>query len=491
MLVTDICRRLSGLPLALELAAARLRHLPLGALRSRLETGLDDLVDTQPLDGRRSMEETLNWSISSLPGDEVAVLTRCAVFPDGWRLDAAQALCGPELDVVTATSGLVDKGLVFLDARAASAAEVPRWLMWDVVREFVLDPRVASDVRAPYQRFFLQLMQTTAANVGREEDWFLLLLREQANVRAALTWAEEDHDAETLLRLANGMWLFWQANGDLSEGRHWFAAGLSLDPSAPEDVGMTALWGDAWLAYHQGDDQAADACAVRLRALALRHRDAAGQRNAATLQGMLAISRDEPARAIGFLEQALGLARDLDEPWILATSLLNLGLGRLSAGDTDRARTALGEALGRYDGMGDERFHARCLGYLGLTCLMEEDHARAGSLFRQSLRAFHRLGEPAGIAEGLVGIAAVDAADGHPARGATIAGAAERLRERFAGRELPLERRTTARYLDTAHAQIGAEAWAAAWQHGRDLSVDQSVHLALRSPEEPPKRPSR
>jgi tetratricopeptide (TPR) repeat protein len=194
---------------------------------------------------------------------------------------------------------------------------------------------------------------------------------------------------------------------------------------------------------------------------------------------MVAISREDSALAVTLLEEALDVARRLGRDWILATSLLNLGLGYLSGGATDPARAVLAEALAMYEQLGDERFHARCLGYLGLASLVEDDSQRARALFGQSLRAFHGLREPGGTAEGLAGLAAVHAATDHLALAATLAAAGERLRESFAGRELPLDRRTVGRYLAAARTQLGTEAWAEAWRRGWDLALDDAVELGL------------
>jgi hypothetical protein len=154
-------------------------------------------------------------------------------------------------------------------------------------------------------------------------------------------------------------------------------------------------------------------------------------------------------------------------------------MGHLAAGDTGRARAVIGEALTAYEQLGDERFRARCLGYLGFASLVEDDPERARALFGQSLTAFRQLAEPGGTAEGLVGLAAVDAATGNLTRAAQLGGAGGRLRESYSGRELPLDRRITDRYLASAEARLGAEAWAEAWAKGRDLPLSDAVDLAL------------
>jgi tetratricopeptide (TPR) repeat protein len=242
---------------------------------------------------------------------------------------------------------------------------------------------------------------------------------------------------------------------------------------------MTALWGLGWLAYHQTDETAAEEAAVRLADLAQRHQDNRARRNALTLRGMVAISRDDGGKAVNLLQDALNLARRVGERWLLATSQLNLGLAHLSMGDTDSARAAIGEALRAYEDIGDQRFHARCLGYLGHAALIDRDTNQASALLRSSLTAFRHLAEPGGTAEGLVGLAAVHALHGNPTRAAMLAGAAERLRDSYAGRQLPLDARVSGQYLALAEDLLEPKEWSRAWAEGRELPLDSAINLAL------------
>ncbi|MBA2532920.1 MAG: helix-turn-helix domain-containing protein, partial [Nocardioidaceae bacterium] len=374
--VAEICRLVSGLPLPLELAAAHVRYLPVGLLRDRLRSGMTD--------ARHVVREAVAWSVSSLSADQRDVLAMAATFQAGWRLDGLEALC-EGADVVEALGALADRSLVLLDP----ATPTSRWRMLDVVREIAADleperpPR-----RTAFVSYYLRLLEQVRSNVGQERSWYQVLAAEEPNVRQALTWAEQDGDAATLLELASRMWLFWQARGALAEGRDWLGTGLAVEPPAEPALRASALWGLAWLAYHQADDDAAEAAGRDLAALAAELGDLVTRRNALTIAGMVAIARDRPHDAIAALTEALGVARVLDQPWILATSLLNLGLGHLALGEPARARPVLGEAVQRYDEIGDERFHARCLAYLGLASLLEGDPDRAGALFAQSLRSF-------------------------------------------------------------------------------------------------------
>jgi predicted ATPase/DNA-binding XRE family transcriptional regulator len=468
-LVAEICRLVGGLPLPLELAAAHLRYLPLDLLRDRLRAGLTD--------ARHVVQDAVTWSLASLNAEQRAVLAAAAMFPAGWGVDGLRAVAGG-VDVIDALSALTDRGLVWLDEGTATPS--PRWRMLDVVREIIagLEPERHAR-RAPFVQYYLDLLDEAGARLGQERSWYQALAAEEPNVRHALNWAENDGDATTLLALATRMWLFWQARGGLAEGRHWLALGLTMQPPAPPTLRATALWAFAWLAYHQADDDSADSAGRELETLAAAHADPAIRRNALTINGIVAIARDQPHEAVARLSEALAVARDLNQPWILATSLLNMGLGHLALGEPKMARLALGEALAAYAEIGDQRFHARCLGYLGLTSLLEADPERAGALFAQSLRAFADLSEPAGVAEGLSGMAAAAAATGRAERAATLGGAAERLRESIAARELPLERRATAPHLVSAERQVGSAAWHRAWDSGRDLTQTAAVSFAL------------
>jgi predicted ATPase/DNA-binding XRE family transcriptional regulator len=465
--VADVCRILSGLPLPLELAAAHLRYLPLDLLRDRLGTGLTD--------ARTVVEEAVNWSVSSLSGEQRAVLATAAMFEAGWELGALEAVSS-DVDVVEALGALADHSLIGL----LPGGGAPRWRMLDVVRSVALrlEPERPGQ-REAFTSYYLALLAGANAKLGEEEHWYQVLAAEEANVRRALAWAESDGDATTVLTLATGMWLYWQARGGLDEGRDWLDRGLNLRPPAERPLRAAALWGLAWLAYHQGDDDAAEEAGRQLATLAEDSGDQAIRRNSLTIAGMVAIARDQPEGAVSRLADALDVARGVGQPWIQATSTLNLGIAYLALDAPEQARPVLGEALSQYREINDERFHARCLGYLGLTSLMEDDSSRAGALFSQSLRAFVDLDEPGGTAEGMAGLAAVAAATNEPYRAATLAAAAERLRETVAARELPLERRALAPYLTKAKQDLGSTEWARSWKAGRELELPAAVSLAL------------
>jgi predicted ATPase/DNA-binding XRE family transcriptional regulator len=471
--VAEICALTNGLPLPLELAAAHVRYLPITMLRDRLRSGLSD--------ANRVVEDAVGWSVSSLSDIDRGVLTAVAMFVAGCSLDALRAVC-PGTDALASLRALSDNSLVVLQRDDAT----PRWRTLDVVREVITGPGSADAARrAAYTDFYVRLVSELSERVGHEEAWYRMLAAEEPNIRTALGWAAAEGDANTLLTLATGLWLFWQARGALDEARRWLALGLGLQPGAEAALRLKALWGSAWLAYHQGDDDAAEAAGDELARIAEQCADDSARRNALTIAGMVAIARDATEQAVLLLTEALHVAGRLDQPWILATSTLNLALGQLAAGSIAPARSLLGEAIRRYEAIGDRRFQARSIGYFGLAALLDADPERARALFRQSLAAFRDLGESSGIAEGLAGLAVVAAATDQPRAAATLASAADRLRQAVAARELPLERRIAARYLGSAAKQIGRDAWDEAWLRGQELTAEEAVAEALDQNERP------
>ncbi|GAB4003096.1 helix-turn-helix domain-containing protein [Nocardioides ultimimeridianus] len=358
----------------------------------------------------------------------------------------------------------------------AEFVEMARGRANDVRRE--LD----AEFRRRFVAWHVDRVSALADHVGSEEQWYAVLDADGPNLAVALRWAEEAGDTEVFLRLCVGLWRYWQARGDLAGGRAWLERGLAGVPPASPATRTDAWWGLAWLSLQQGDDARAARCAAELDALADEVQDGAVRRNAATVRGMVALARAEIAAASASLDQALDLARHLDQPWLLATSLLNVGIASIGAGETARAREVLGEALREYAELGDERFRARSLGYLGLAALVDVDPARAEALYVQSLAVFDGLGEPKGIAEALTGLADAAALRGDPARAARLGGAAERIWESFGGRALPVERRVSESVLGAARQHADATVWAEAWTSGRALRQDEAIALAQDVP---------
>ncbi|MFL5799443.1 MAG: ATP-binding protein [Actinomycetota bacterium] len=485
--VADICRRVDGLPLAIELAAARVKHLPLRALRDQLENRLRVLVGG-PRDlpqRQQAMRDTVAWSYELLEAPERELFRRLSIFAGGWTLEAAETVCdagGQGRDVLAGTSALVDKSLVFLSG--ASGAE-PRYGMLDVIHEYAAERRDAGgDSDALGRRHadcFLRLAEEAEPELGGTEQgaWFRRLDDDHENLRAALRWSIAHGETDTALRLSGALWQFWRHRGDVTEGRSWLEAALGLDVAADAPARGKALWGAGWLAYHQGDFDRSESIGVELHESALRLGDRLGVRNGLTILGKVATARERYAEAIDPFREALAICREVGPQWLLATSLFNLGTAELLVGDAEQGQALFEEALALYRELGDAHFSARVLGYLAYPALQGGDVERARSLTATSLGLSVELADTWGIAEGLERISAVHAARGEPDRAARVAGAAKSVRETIAMEPMPEDEALIARSLAGARAELGEASWNAAWSRGRSMSFADAMEDAL------------
>lgn len=342
-------------------------------------------------------------------------------------------------------------------------------------------PDLGAGFRRRFVQWHLDRIEALGDSVGNEEQWYAVLDADAANLDVALRWADEATDRASVLRLAIGLWQYWQARGALEKGRGWLERGL-VEPAASDPATrLRGLWGLAWLAYEQGDDEGAARAGVAMTRLAEKTGDPVAHRNAHTVAGIVALAAERSDDAIREFELALAFAQAADVRWLLATSHLNLGIARLAASTPEEARTEIATALAHYEDLGDERFRARCLGYLALANVTEGKPEHAHALYVQSLAVFEVLDEAKGIAEGLTGLATVAAATGDARRAAVLAAAAERLRETTTGRAMPVERRVSAEFLARASSAVAAQDWEAWWVEGRALRLPDAITLALDS----------
>jgi non-specific serine/threonine protein kinase len=316
---------------------------------------------------------------------------------------------------------------------------------------------------------------------GADQDsWFRRLSEDQENLRVAIRTSLDKGDAETALRFAGSLWLFWRAHGDIAEGRSWLREALALKGGSVA-TRTTALWGAAWLAYHRGEYEDAAALGDRLFDLSESGHDPIVTRHALTVQGMVAMadSRYEDARAS--FERTVHLLRPIGQNWLLATSLMNLGTASVHTRDGARARELLDEAIEIYEKLGDRHFSSRASVQLGFAWMVDGDLARASELIGESIRTFFELEDRWGTTESIEAMAAVRAAQGAADRAARIGGAGEALRATLTVLALPFEVESTSPFMNTARATLGEEAWQRAWEEGRAMSLEDAVDYALEA----------
>ena len=506
--VAEICRRLDGLPLALELAAVRLRHLPLATLREQLDHRLDLLVGGPPdLPARhQAMRDTVAWSYDLLQPGEQRLFRQLSVFAGGWTLMAAESICKTEDDgggLLSNLSVLVDNNLVTVQGRVGDEA---RWGMLDVIREFASEQAQTHgeviELARRHTTVFAELAEAAEPELGqsRQEWWYRRLQAEQDNLRAAIAWSLEHEEVVLAQRLAGALWLFWRRHGDYSEARLWLDRALRADRgrvrAAPGRIGSRGfsapagdspfrrkvLWGDAWISYYQGDYAHASRLGDELLQVAQSDHDQLGIRNGLTVRGIVALAEGRFTDALAPLEEAVRICREVCSPWLLATSLLVLGMATLHGPDLTRSRKLLAEALRGYRDLGDNLFVARTTGYLGYVALLRGDLHAARRLFMASLRGFRQLGERFGIAEELQAISVLSAAEGQDGRAAELAGAAHALWDSMSAQPLASDRAIASGYLDAARRRSGASKWRSAWQRGQAMGIHQAVTYALGKP---------
>jgi non-specific serine/threonine protein kinase len=487
--VVAICRRLDGLPLAIELAAARVGHLPLAALLMRLERRLP-LLTGGPLDQParlRTMRDAIAWSHDLLAPDEQRLYRRLAVFVGGCTLEAAEYVGRAETDgsswphpVLDGLAALVGKSLLWQDAQA----DEPRYRMLETIREYGLEQLTASDeaeaVRRRHAEWCLTLAEQSHAGIPGPDQrpWLERSEVEHDNFRSALAWLLEQGDVEAAQRLTGALHRFWYVAGHLSEGRIWAERALAGGPPTPPATRARALLAAGWLAWAQGDHvQAVDR--VQPSLIAFRELDqTSGIAEGLYVLGMVAEDRGDYPQATALLTEALGLFRALGAtPWV--GFLLNaLGLVTYEQGDGERATAFFAEALEQFRAAGETSGTAYALTNLGKIALAAGDFDQAAARYRESLALRKELGEPVSLAGCLRGLAIVAASSGQPGVAARLFGAAESLRERIG---LP-QPRHHARYehaVRVCREALGEERLRASWQAGRHLLLETAVTEAM------------
>ena len=473
-LIEDVCARLDGLPLAIELAAARIKVLPPAAILARLGQRLD-LLSAGPRDAperQQTLRAAIGWSYDLLDVPERRLFAELGVFAGGFTLEAAEAVCGPRaLDGIAA---LTDHSLV---TRAAAG----RFGMLETVREYALERLAESGeadaVRDRHARAFAALMEGAEAGLHSRElpAWLARLEADLDNLRAAVRHAAATGDAAVALGLVAALWRFWAARGNLSEWRALATAALATGEGPPE-LRVRAVNAAGVLASEQGDFAAAQAHFEEglelARALGARDRIASSGSNLANL----AIYAGDYAKAIGLYEEATVIARELGDERLQSLMLQNLGLAHEGAGHRQRAVPLLEESLALARHVADPA-HITSIQSSLARVLLDDDPLRAHDLLRESLKTAQQLGDRTGIVFSLE-TAALAAAD--PRTGAQLLGAAGALRAAGGAIRQPDEEPWAERARSTLTATLGPEAFATALTEGAGLTAPEAITQALK-----------
>jgi predicted ATPase/DNA-binding SARP family transcriptional activator/DNA-binding CsgD family transcriptional regulator len=435
--VAEIVRRLDGLPLAIELAAARSRYESPEALLAVLGRRLEVLTGgPRDLPARlRTLRDAIAWSHDLLSATERAIFRRLAVFAGGGTVEAAEYV-SRELRVEsreTETQSL-DSRLSTLDSIVslaeksllawATGEDEPRLSMLETIREFGLEQLAASEeeaaVRAAHAHYFLGLAERSREELEgpRAVPWLDRLEAEHDNLRAALQWALEAEDGATALRLAAALALFWQLRGHLAEGRRWLEQALALGGDGSTEAVAGALHGLGDLAMRQGDLDEAEARLVDALARWQRLDDRLKIGRAVSALSTRAILAGDYERAADLAEEALAVGREIGSDLIIGGALARQGIVALWRGDLARAAVLLDEAYQVADRTGNGRLRINATLYLGIVAERNGDYRRALALKEEQLGLARAMGDKENIAIALNNLGVAIELAGDPAKAA-------------------------------------------------------------------------
>jgi non-specific serine/threonine protein kinase len=535
--VAQICARLEGLPLAIELTAARIKLLPPKALLDRLKDRLKLLTGgpRELSERQRTLRSTIEWSYELLEEDEKALFGRLSVFSGGATLEAIERVCDApgdlSVDAFEGASSLLEKSLLGQEEGTGGES---RFVMLETIREYAREKLEesgeAETIKRAHAEYFLALAEEAEPKLRGPEvvEWMDRLEREHDNMRAALSWALERKEVEVSLRLGSALWWFWSVRGYHSEGRRWLEEALAVDGRGSPEVRAMALAGAGALAEEQGDfDRAQEACEEGLQLLAHEAREAREAKLYLLICLALVAGRgDDYERATQLYEESLALSQETRDIWWLATSLLGLATVSHYLGDSDKATELYEESMDLFREQGDKRSLAYCLNNLAMVAysqgdlgraaqlteeavalrrelgnrggvslglsnlgwitLLQDDLGRAADLYRESLSLSWDAGLNLLIQSALEGFACVAGAKGETERAARLWGAAQSLHEtKGIPRDPDFLAEADAR-ISAVRLGTGEEGWEEAWRKGRAMTLEEAVSYALEEEETDP-----
>ena len=412
--IAEICARLDGLPLAIELAAARVKLLPPEALLERLSLTYDQRqtvlagVDWDRPERHQALRKAIDWSYSLLRPWEQRLFRRLGVFSAGFTLTAAEALCAsdPELSpvVLDGIGSLMDKSLV---RQAQASGREPRYRMLETIRQYAVMQLQETDQLDEAQLSLANLLVALAEQAEpeltspRQVAWLNRLETENDNVRASLQWCLDSGALQLALRLCGALWRFWSTRGYVGEGLRLLEAAISSPYKVPRPMLAKAMNGAANLAREQGDYGRAQTLHERSLELWREHGDKHGMAEALNNLGLIALYLGRHEEAQHYCEDGLALFRELGDKGGVGAALNNLGNVARERGQADRAAGLHNESLALRRAVGDKRGIALSLNNLANVVLNQGDYWRAAALHQESLALREELGDRAGVATSL------------------------------------------------------------------------------------------
>jgi len=496
--VSQICRRLDGIPLAIELAAARVRVLSPGQIAARLDDRFRLLTggNRTALPRQQTLKALIDWSYDLLSKDERELLMRLSVFAGGWDLEACDEIClqsmpgftegesgGGAMELLDLFSQLVDKSLVMIN----HADGMPRYRLLETVRQYCAErlnqAGLTGQLRERHCDYFLRLAEAGQKEFQgpRQSQWFARVRLEHDNMRVALEWCEKsagDAAAGKGLRLASALSYFWLSQSHLREGRRRLAAALAhpRESAATPRERAAGIHGAALLAWAEGDYAAASSMFEQALELYRELADDLGVANCLSGFGHVARESGNFAAAESYFTQSLEHNRRAASRFGEAGNMINLGQIAGQLGDLAKARELLHAASELNKELGNEAWESVSLSALAVVAAAMGDFDAARVYCEQTLAINRRLGRRVGVARALECFAYLSATQDLPDRAARLYAAAETLRQAIGAPLLPSEKRE----LDhgVRHARSGLIS-TAAWSEGRGWTGERAIGEAL------------
>ena len=489
--VAQVCYRLDGMPLAIELAAARTTVLSVEEVADRL----DDCFRLLSAGGRTAMPHqhtlhaTMDWSHELLPEQERILLRRLSVFAGGFTLKAVESVCvGEDLqreDVLDLLSHLVDKSLVLV----AEQDSETRYRLLEAVRQYGWEKLSESgeegQIREQHARYYLALAEEAEPELKGEGQvaWLERLEREHDNLRVDMRWLLRQGESEEAARLGWALWLFWGIRGYYDEGRRSMEQALSVEGSdaMPASARAKALYVEGMMENYQGDHLSAEVLLEESISLFRELDDKLGTAYALSNAGFAALGQGQPQKAITLTEEAVDLFLEVDETWGAAIELGFLAVAWRDQGDHERAKRLAERGLALSREVGERQAISVALNTLATLAQAERDHERARELFEEGLTVSAELGNESDVVHCLEGLASIAGAEGSIVRAVRLWGAAEALLEEIevgVHTYVP-DHSIQQSQVAAAHARLDEEAFEAAWAEGRMMTSEQAIQYAL------------
>ena len=496
--VVNLCRKLDGIPLAIELAAARVRVLTVEQISQRLEDPLNLLTtgSRTATPRHQTLRAALEWSFELLGEQERELLGHLSVFAGGWDLEAAEAVGAEEPAeaglVLDLLSALVDKSLVGVDEHAEVAL---RYKMLEPVRQYALERLVesgeAEETRRRHAAYFVSLAEEARPNLraAPQVEWLERLEKDNGNLRSAFSWVLSADDLPTAARLGWALYLFWWIHNYQPEGRRWTEPVFLRRNELPPRLRIRAIVVFGAMVYGHGDIEVLKRFAEELVEISREvGGDALAEANTHLAYGIVATDRGDFASAREHLEKSLPLFREVGEDGFVAQIHTMFGTVLHLEGDHEGARRRFEEGLTLARSIGDRMSIHIALFNLAQLALAGGDYDTAARRFAEGIASSLEIRDQGNIAHILEGLGAVAGARGEAVRSARLLGASEALISAIGLRGHPYYqqgRNLYERINAGVRSMLGEAAYEAALEEGRAMAPEQAIEFAVEALREP------